>query len=445
VDGAANLYIADNANGRIRKVAPDGTITSVLGNAGPGFYPIGVALDAAGNLFIADHASNSVRRISTDGRAATVVTALVTRPGMMAVDGIGNVILTEAENHRVRKFAADGSVATIAGYGGCCYSGDGGPATAAQLNFPAGVAVDRAGNVFIADTGNQRVRKVGADGTIWTVAGNGEAGFSGDGGPATRARLNAPLGLAVDEAGNLFIADNLNHRVRKVDREGIITTVAGAQAAGFSGDGEPAAGGRLSYPFSLATDAAGTVFIVDAGNRRIRKISTDGLISTVWSDAGAEAGMGGIAVDRAGNLFIAEQNNRRIRKIDTSGRSTTVASHPDLRLPASVCVDDDGNLFVADSEPDTTERIVRIAAGGEITTIAGRAEGGYSGDGGPARAASMRRPLSVAVDSAGRIYVADSSNSAVRVLLPARDANESWGTYVQMDARRGNRDRRLRR
>ena len=281
-----------------------GTITTVAGTGAGGFsgdsglatnaqlyvgfvYPSGVAVDPTGNLFIADVVNNRVRKVDT---AATITTVAGTEtfgfsgdggpaanaelfyPSGVAVDTAGNLFIADVENHRIRMVDAAGTITTVAGTGAGGFSGDGGPATNAQLTYPSGVAVDTAGDLFVGDTGNNRIRMVDAAGTVTTVAGTGTFGFSGDGGPAASAQLSGPSGVAVDRAGNLFIADHDNNRIRKVDSAGTISTVAGNGGGGFSGDGGPAASAQLAGPSGVVVDLAGNLFIADAGNNRIRMV-----------------------------------------------------------------------------------------------------------------------------------------------------------------------------
>ncbi|WP_332368343.1 hypothetical protein [Spirosoma telluris] len=228
----------------------------------------------------------------------------------------------------------------MAGTGAYGYSGDNGPATSANLGSPAGIAVDGLGNLFIADKNTHTIRKVTTTGTITTVAGNGSSGFSGDTGPAISANLNSPYAVAVDAAGNLFIADMGNHRIRKVSIDGNINTVAGTGTQGFSGDTDLAINANLNTPSGIAVDGTGNLFIADALNHRIRKITTDGKINTIAGtgnqgfsgDTGPAtsadlASPTGIALDGTGNLFIADLANHRIRKIDTGNIITTVAGN----------------------------------------------------------------------------------------------------------------------
>jgi NHL repeat-containing protein len=308
LDAAGNFYIADGANHRVRKVGGDGTITTVAGSGPVGAVQVsfageggpatqarmedvaGVAIDGAGNVYIASPPGNRILKVSPDGILTTVAgdgkagsggdggpatQARLNWPLLLAVDASESLYFSDFLNHRVRKISPDGTITTVAGNGKPGFSGDGGPATQARLSFPAGLAVDAKGNLFIVTDG--RVRKVGPDGIIATVAGTGVEGLSGDAGPATQARLNTPVGLAADSGGNLFIADHRNQRVRKVDSNGIITTVAGSGPTGrlmggFGGDGGPATQARMQQLETVAVDAVGNLLVADTGNHRVRKV-----------------------------------------------------------------------------------------------------------------------------------------------------------------------------
>jgi sugar lactone lactonase YvrE len=331
-------------------------------------------------------------------------------------------------------------IQTVAGNGTSGFSGDNGAAATASLSEPFGVVVDTAGNLYIADTSNHRIRKVNTSGVITTVAGNGTEGFSGDGGPATSAALNTPIGVAVDMAGNLYIADAFNNRIREVDATGIIRTVAGNGDAHFSGDHAAATSASLSAPFGVAVDKAGNLYIADTSNQRIRKVNTSGTIATVagngtegFSGDGGSATRAslnfptGVTLDRAGNLFVTDQSNHRIRKVTTRGVITTVAGNGEagfsgdqaaatsasLNLPIGTAVDAAGMLYIADT---SNHRIRRVSSDGTVTTVAGNGVGAFSGDGNTATRATLNSPSGVAVDSAGNLYIADSFNNRIRRL-----------------------------
>ncbi len=286
---------------------------------------------------------------SGDGAAAA--SARLNSPSGVAVDGDGNLYIADSSNNRIRKVDTDGDISTVAGDGTAGFDGDGAAAASAQLNNPYGVAVDRDGNLYIADSSNNRIRMVDADTNfISTVAGDGTAGFGGDGAAADMAQLNSPNGVAVDWDGNLYIADRDNHRIRKVDADtGFISTVAGNGTTGFSGDGAAADAAQLRSPSDVAVDGDGNLYIADTSNHRIRKVDADtDFISTVagnssnsrrgcTGDGGAATAAPlyaptGVALDGSGNLYIAtpaDQHSASIRKVDAvTGNISTVASQP---------------------------------------------------------------------------------------------------------------------
>jgi sugar lactone lactonase YvrE len=335
-------------------------------------------------------------------------------------------------------------ITTFAGRTNSGFSGDFGPATNASLRSPVGVAFDAAGNLFIADTYNNRIRKVDTNGVITTVAGKGTSGPPGDGGAATNASIVAPNGVAVDSAGNVFIAETGNSHIRKVRTDGIIVSVAGTAFFGFSGDGGAATNAALHNPQGLAIDSFGNLLIADTGNNRIREIRPDGIIMTVAGkggpigspgDGGAATnatlnGPTGICVDSAGNWFIADMNYSLVRKVDTNGVISTVAgkstfsfsgdggpaTNASMNHPIGVAVDSRGNLFIADSG---NNRVREVTRDGVINTVAGQATSGFSGDGGPATLASLNYPTAVAIACSDHVFIADSSNSRIRTVTVA--------------------------
>jgi streptogramin lyase len=304
-----------------------------------------------------------------DGGPATA--AWLRLPRTMAADAAGNVYIADSYNNRIRRVDTAGIITTIGGTGSAGYGGDGGPATSARFDTPHGIAADPAGNVYVADAPNQRIRRIdAATGIVTTVAGNGSSGFSGDGGPATAAQLRYPKGTEIGPDGNLYIADNNNHRVRRVDLStGVITTVAGNGSKGFSGDGGPATAARLDEPRNIAFDAQGRLYIVDQNNLRIRRVDTDGTISTFASG---------------------------------------------FTFPRDVAVGRDGSVYVADQDAN---RVWRVGPSGVKSPLAGTGSSGLSGDGGPADLARISGPLGVAYNAAANtVLVADTNNDRIRAV-----------------------------
>jgi sugar lactone lactonase YvrE len=342
----------------------------------------------------------------------------------------------------IKKDTLSGKIYSIAGNGIEKSSGDGGPADSAGLAHPDGVAVDAVGNIYISDIYGQRIRKVNTSGIISTIAGgNGHGGFSGDGGPATSAQLNDPGGLALDGAGNIYIVDNGNNRIRKVNTNGIISTVAGGGSKGL-GDGGPADSAQLSNPTGITLDGAGNLYIADFGDNLVRKVSIKGIISTVAGGGNKGLGDGGsadsailydpsgVAVDASGNIYIASAYGNRIRKVNTSGIISTIAgdgnpSNPgysgdggpainaELSAPLDVKVDGSGNIYIADAN---NYCIRKINTSGIISTYAGNGIGGYSGEGGLATDAKIGYIPAIALDSYGNLYIADIDFNRVQVV-----------------------------
>ena len=335
-------------------------------------------------------------------------------------------------------------ITTIAGTGTAGSTGDGGSATSALLNAPFGIALDSNGdNVYIAEYGNQKIRMISSAGIITTIAGTGTAGSTGDGGPATSALLSSPRGVSVDSNGNVLIADTANNKIRKISTSGIITTIAGTGTAGSTGDGGRATSALLSVPFGIAVDTNGdNVYIADYGNQKIRMISTAGIITTIagtgtagsTGDGGRAtsallSGPRGVAVDTNGIVYVADGSNHKIRKISTAGIITTIAGTGTagsvgddgsatsalLNIPFGITVDTNNNLFIADYG---NQKIRMISTAGIITTIVGAGTAGSTGDGGRATSALLSGPRGVLVDSYGIVYVSDGVNNKIRMTRP---------------------------
>jgi sugar lactone lactonase YvrE len=366
-------------------------------------------------------------------------------PTGVAVDSSGAVFIADTGHGRVVKVSLQGSFTNVVGNGALgTYWGDGSDARSAALGTPLGVVVDNAGNLYIADTGNSRVRRVSPDGIITTVAGNGTFGFSGDGGPATSAQLKGPAGLALDGSGNLYIADFLDNRIRKVSPDGTITTVAGRGDTNPPlGEGGPATSAALAGPLGVAVDAGGNLYIADTAFYLIRKVTPAGTIITVAGTNYYQKGQvdigypTGVTVDSGGNLYIATLNT--IRKLSPDGSISIIAGDPaeprssgdggpassaTLQGPVAVALDPLGNVYISGGALSgfgpATGYVRKIGAGGIITTIAGNGLLGYSGDGGPATAASLSAAAAgIAVDVRGTVFVADVFNNVIRVLRPA--------------------------
>jgi sugar lactone lactonase YvrE len=327
----------------------------------------------------------------------------------------------------------------LAGTGAAGFFGDGGPATAAQLNLPNGVAIDSDGQVAVADSVNHRIRFVSRDGFVSTGAGTGVAGLSGDGAAATAAQLNHPQGVAATPDGGLLIADTYNHRVRRVSPGGQITTVAGS-GRGFGGDGGPATAAQLAFPLAVAPTPDGGFLIADFGNRRVRKVSSAGIVSTVAGsgqrafagDGGpaAAAGLdaGGVAANPDGGFVIADTSNARVRRVGPDGHISTIAgtgargsggdggpaTAAQLFFPADVEVAPDGSVLVADSGAN---RVRWIDPSETIRTLAGVGTAGYDGDGRDARLVQLNDPRGVAVGRSGDVVVAEGDGHRLRLIL----------------------------
>jgi sugar lactone lactonase YvrE len=429
VDSAGNVLVASETG--IFRVDPSGQLTSVGDGCGRAVCSaLAVAVANTGTIYSADTENNRVLRIDRTGMSSTVGggDARANVPGVLAwsvaVDGTGAVYVADAGAHRVRKINTSGVVTTVAGTGTAGFRGDAGPATSAMLSFPAGVAVDGAGILYIADLQNQRIRRVDRNGVMTTVAGSGRRGFSGDGGPATRASLNRPNRVAVDRQGALYVADVGNHRIRKIDTNGTITTVAGNGRAGFSGDGGPATRASLDEPWDVAVSDQGTLYIADTNNSRVRAVAPNGVITTIGggiSDAEFTGDGGpatsalldlgylrsGIALDGGGALYITEEFGR-VRKVDRNGIITSVARVPNVRSFCGIAVDMAGAIYLA-----SDGRIRKIDTQGTITPVAGNGTFRASGDGGPATSAGMSI-WGIAVDRTGALFIAENGNNRVR-------------------------------
>jgi uncharacterized protein (TIGR03437 family) len=443
VDSAGNIYEVepDPLGARVREVSVSANGTTLDGKL----------LCPATGTCINSIAGNRPNGYGGDGGPAAASTLNMATG--VAADAFGNLYIADSANARVRKIpsvnGASPQINTVAGDGVYSFSGDGGPANGALMNVPEGVAVGVDGSIYFADSANNRVRRVAPGGAISTIAGNGTAGFSGDSGSGPAAQLSTPEGVAADGQGNVYIADSGNNRVRKVTPTGTITTLAGTGTAGSSGDGGPASSAALSTPFGLTLDGAGNLYITEFSGDRVRKIaavngaiSGSSTISTVagngiggYSDDGSPAvnaelnGPKAVAVDAAGDIYIADAANNAVRLVTaaTGKISTAVgtgaagftgdlgpATAAQLTNPTGLGLDAAGDLFIADG----STRVRKVYADGIIVTIAGNGSRGFSGDGGVATSAELSGPSGIAVNSSGGLYVTDSANNAIRLLTP---------------------------
>ena len=532
VDTAGNLYISDEYDVRMRRVAcgtgissctapagenigdiytiaGDGTFCTVspCGDGGAAtsanfYYPSTLAIDNSGNLFIADQYDFKIREVScvtttSTGGACTPSTGqtagdiytvagdgsagfsggdgvLATSSTLyyaigVAVDSAGDLFIADQDNERIREVPCDVStlactppagdtakfIYTIAGTGGTTFFGNNIPATGAELYYPTGVASDTSGNIYIADRSNCVVREVnGGTGIITTFAGT-TCGYSGDGGPATSAQLNQPYKVAVDSSGDVYIADTANCVIRKVTG-GTITTFAGKNVCGYSGDGGAATSAELYEPIGVAADSLGNVYIADQDNYVVRKVSGGNISTFAGNHTYGYAGDGGpatsaeftyvldVAVDGPGNVYIADQYNQRIRKVSTSGTISTYAGNgspgyegdgglayqTSLYYPTGVAVDGAGDLIISDYD---NQRVRMVDQANVIHTIAGNGTAGFNGNDILATLAELYQPWGVAVDPSGNVYEADFQNWLIRkinalVILNSYPSSASFGT-----------------
>jgi sugar lactone lactonase YvrE len=460
IDSAGNLYVADFSNSLIRKVTPAGVVTTFAGTTGlggpaidgPGATarfegPLGIAIDASGNLYVADEFNESIRKITPAGVVSTFAGqtgvagdndgtgtgAHFNAPNSVAVDAAGNVYVGEG-SHVVRKISPAGVVVTLAGSTTAGGSADG-TGAAASFNYPRGLAVDAAGNVYVADANNCEIRKITPAGVVTTLVGALSA-FNTIDGTGTTAAFNLPSGIAVDASGNLYVGEESGFVVRKVTAAGVVSTVAGAPSRLGSTDGTGTAarfdfGGTFGGQASTAVDASGNVLLTDFANGELRKITPAGVVTTVDPEI---SGPQGLAIDASGNVYIG--TGQTIVKMTpanaVSGFTGSGSQGSDDGPPstatfgdiAALAVDTGGNLYVADSLNDT---IRKVTPAGFVSTLAGTpgVAGGADGSG---AAATFSSPSGVAVDASGNIYVADSQNNTIRRITPGGVVSTLAGT-----------------
>jgi uncharacterized protein (TIGR03437 family) len=421
-DGRGTFYSSDRDHHVVLKIAPDGRVTVFAGNG--------------------------IRGYTGDGDLAT--NASLNEPDALLVDPQGNVLLADSNNHVVRKInTTTGIITTIAGNGRRGYSGDNGPATEAQMTTPDGLALDSSGVLYISDEFNHRIRSVDASGIIRTFAGTGVAGYNGDDRQANTAQLHTPRGLGLDSQGNLYVADMYNHRVRRIDRNGVIRAYAGDGRPNYDGDGGPATRAALQYPSQIGFDAAGNAIILDAINLVVRRVNPAGTISTIAGQRGVfgSSGDNGPATQArisdsqalaiVGNtIFIGDTYNDRIRRIQ-DGIITTVAGGSPARLypngipavtaitsgPRRVARDSRGRIYFSD---DNARLVRRIELDGTINTVAGNGDYGFQGDNVQATQTALSDVRGIAIDSSDNLYIADRQNNRIRRV----DANGTITTFA---------------
>jgi len=451
VNAAGTVYVADQGNNRIRAVTPAGVASTFAGDGNAAFKddngglaefhsPMGVTVDAAGNVYVADSANHRIRKITPaktvstlagDGNAAfrddAGSLAEFHSPTGVAVDVAGNIYIADQFNNRIRQITFVKIVSVLAGDGARGYRN--GPGAMAEFNSPTGVTVDAAGNIYVAEQAGQRIRKITPAGVVSNFAGNGVMGFA-EGSDST-AQFSYPTGIATDASGNVYVADALNARIRKITPAGVVSTLAGT-TAGFTNGSSSVA--QFRFPMGVAVDATGNVYVADFSNSAIRKITPAGQVSTLAGTGtiGSANGPGnvatfngpsGVAVDAGGNVYVADLNNNLIRKITPDGLVSNLAGSgvqgfangvgagAMFWAPYGITVDPAGNVYVGDRD---NKRIRKITPAGLVSTLAGSgAQGSFNG---AADLAQFFLPTGLAVDASGTVYVADAFNFQIRVI-----------------------------
>ena len=460
VDAAGNVYVVDGGNQTVRQITPAGVVTTLAGapgcvglhgrhgHRGAVLGPASVAIDSAGNLYLTDSGNHTIRKIAPGGVVTTLAgtvgslgstdatgtAALFSAPTGVAVDAAGNIYVSDTGNETIRKITPAGVVTTLAGSAGAAGSVDS-AGTAAQFSSPTSIAVDGAGNIYVADEGNDTIRKVATSGVVTTLAGSAGARGHLDA-TGTAAQFDGPNGVAADSSGNVYVADTNNETIRKISPSGAVTTFVGITGSIGYSDGA-GTGARFNRPLGMSFDAQGNLYVADSANNTIRKITPAGVVSTLAGSAfvGSTGSIdgpaitarfnepNGVAVDSGGNIYVGDTFNATVRKITPDGTVNTLAGSPGAQgstdgqgdaalffLPYGVITDAAGDVLVADAFNST---IRKVAPDGTVTTLAGAAgvKGALDGTGSDA---AFQQPLSVAVDPSGNIFVADTANNLIR-------------------------------
>jgi len=446
VDATGVVYVADTGNRAIRRISPSGGVTTVTLSGSTLSEPRGIAITASGTLLVADYGSHTIRSMTSSGAVTTAAGSIETPgtadgaitaarfhyPSAVAVSSDGTVHVADTENDTVRKISG-GSVTTTAGLAGRVLTADG-RGTSARFDAPYATAVDSNGVVYVADQAAHIIRRIGTDGEVTTFAGLPGA-FGIDDGTGDGARFYAPTGVAVDSAGNVYVADSLNSTIRKITPARVVTTLAGSGRTRGSADGTGSAA-RFNQPFGIAVDGAGSVYVADSAANTIRKITPAGVVSTLAGRAGSAGttdGAGtaarftvpyGVAVDSTGTVFVVDHGNHTIRRVTAVGVVTTLAgaggsagtadgrgTGARFHYPSGIAVGRDGTVYVADTD---NQAIRAISSDGEVTTIGGSPGGAASTDG-VGIAARFFNPKGIAASADGRLYIADLGNRSVRL------------------------------
>jgi sugar lactone lactonase YvrE len=468
VDAAGNVFVGDEHNHTIRKITPSGDVTTLAGQPGESGsadgsgssarfnFPDGVAIGANGTVYVADSSNDTIRKITPSGSVTTLAgkagvdgfadgsgsSAVFNDPEGVAVDASGNVYVADAGNNVIRKVTPSGLVTTLAGGSPLNDGSADGVGTAARFHWPRDVAVDGSGNIYVADQSNATIRKITSSGVVSTFAGKAGAAGATDG-VGSDARFNDPWGVGVDLLGNVYVADSANNAIRKITPQALVTTLGSSVVREGSADGF-ATSARFNSPQGIAVDSAGNVFVADTNNHTIRKISPAGDVTTFAGTAGVSGSTNAngtaarfyypsdLAIDASGNLYVDDELNNSVRKITPSGDVTTYATG--FSFHEGIAVDTIGNVYVSSTSDHT---VMMIRPTGSVLTLAGSAGNSGTADGNGS-AARFNFPGGLAVDSAGNVYVADEFNGAIRKITPNGDVTTFAGVAGQQGSADGN-------